>query len=123
MRNGTSWKLLPVVKLTRSQNTTLPEGKLDGAKIAPYAKMMTPVLDTSWLAAAGPVGETTVVVVLPHVTVKTKPVWVSAEATPAPITSTAVTTTNAAAEARFTVRGKARRPCRGPVALMTSPVV
>jgi hypothetical protein len=37
--------------------------------------MITPVLDTSWLAAAGPVGETTVMGgLLPHVTVKTKPV-------------------------------------------------
>ena len=32
---------------------------------------MTPVLAISWLAAAGLVGETTVVVVLPQVTVKT----------------------------------------------------
>jgi hypothetical protein len=82
--------------------------------------MMTPVLDSSWLAAAGSVGETTVVVVFPHVMVKTKPVWVSAEAPPAPITSTAITTTNAATTDRFTVPEDARRPCRSSVAVMTS---
>jgi hypothetical protein len=97
MRKGTFVKLWPVVRLTRSQYSTLPAGKFDDAKIAPYARTMTPVLDTSWLAAAGSVGETTVVVVLPHVTVRTKPVWVSADATPAPIISVALATAHAAA--------------------------
>jgi hypothetical protein len=58
--------------------------------------MMTPVLDTSWLAAAGPVGETIVVVMLPQVTVNTKPVWVSAEAAPAPTTRMVIAAAHAA---------------------------
>jgi hypothetical protein len=70
-----------------SQRTILPAGNLVGAYNAPTARITVRVLEMSCDAAAGLVGETTVVVVLPQVIVNTYPVCVSADALLAPIAS------------------------------------